>query len=322
MVKLQIQFSEPPICFFSVKLNSKFIKCVLAIITHQQPVSHHFVILKITFYRNLNESHLVSFFVGNADHEQQLLGEDRWLYEFPKQFPIEQPEDCLIAADPLQNELLYADLTQLAGIEPVMIMNPAVEGIDNNLSTVIATPSLNPSSLNDQTANIRNWLSDCSTGHNGESSANEDAAHSVKTHSSSSTHSRSTPNTGHQRKDQSQHHDDVDISQISKDELKRLKNTEAARQSRKRKFEHTKTLEMQRDHLDARNRQLERDNAVLLSQADGYVQRISSLEKQISDLHAVLAAFGMKLTQQPQQQLSPTFSRVPSVMIQKEKLNT
>lgn len=79
----------------------------------------------------------------------------------------------------------------------------------------------------------------------------------------------------------------------NKARLKRMRNTESARQSRRRKVEKLKTLETEVEELQLRNRQLERDNIILKAENGSYNRRIDSLEKQIAELHGVLSAFGV-----------------------------
>ena len=79
---------------------------------------------------------------------------------------------------------------------------------------------------------------------------------------------------------------------VSKAELKRMKNTEAARQSRRRKNDLLRGLESKVDEVESRNKELERDNAILKTENTGYFRRIEALEKQVDELHNVLLAFG------------------------------
>ena len=84
----------------------------------------------------------------------------------------------------------------------------------------------------------------------------------------------------------------LDTTGLSKAQIKRMKNTEAARQSRRRKTERLKTLESQVGDLEESNRNLERDNVVLRNENKNYQSRIQALEKQVEELHGVLLAFG------------------------------
>ncbi len=84
------------------------------------------------------------------------------------------------------------------------------------------------------------------------------------------------------------------IADMTKAQVKRMKNTEAARQSRRRKLEHLRTLESQIKDLEECNRTLERENAVVRTENNSYARRIESLERQVDELHNLLLAFGSR----------------------------
>jgi hypothetical protein len=85
---------------------------------------------------------------------------------------------------------------------------------------------------------------------------------------------------------------DAASSSMTKADLKRLKNTESARQSRRRKNELLAGLEVKVAELENRNKDLERDNAILKTENASYFRRIEALERQVEELHRVLMAFG------------------------------
>lgn len=87
---------------------------------------------------------------------------------------------------------------------------------------------------------------------------------------------------------------------ISKAEMKRMKNTEAARQSRRRKNELLSCLEEKVVELETRNKEVERDNAILKTENAGYFRRIEALERQVNELHHVLMAFGANIVKRSQ----------------------
>ena len=81
---------------------------------------------------------------------------------------------------------------------------------------------------------------------------------------------------------------------LSKDDMKRIKNTEAARLSRKRKTDKMQHLEEQVTNLSTRNNELEKHNFVLRNENAGCICRIKALEKQISELHGVIVSLGTR----------------------------
>jgi hypothetical protein len=90
-----------------------------------------------------------------------------------------------------------------------------------------------------------------------------------------------------------------DVNAAEKALLKRQKNTEAARQSRKRKVELMKTMEQKVSELEERNRELEKRNAVLSTENGSSVKRIEALERQVDELHGVLMAFSEQDNKRP-----------------------
>ena len=85
------------------------------------------------------------------------------------------------------------------------------------------------------------------------------------------------------------------FSNMSPDEVKRMKNTEAARRSRARKLEKINSLDNQVAKLSNENSQLKTRLAVFStekqvwkSKEDEYKYRIEVLEKQLLDAHSVL----------------------------------
>jgi predicted RNase H-like nuclease (RuvC/YqgF family) len=74
--------------------------------------------------------------------------------------------------------------------------------------------------------------------------------------------------------------------------IKRMKNTQAARESRKRKVEHMRQIETRVKDIEDHNKDLERENAVLKTENNGQSKRITALERQVEELHSVLMAFG------------------------------
>jgi hypothetical protein len=96
------------------------------------------------------------------------------------------------------------------------------------------------------------------------------------------------------------HNDDDDDSEImlanneavTKADIKRMRNTEAARLSRRRKNDKLHQLQAQVSDLSETNRELERQNMLLKSENQSAQMRVNALEKQVEELHNVLLAFG------------------------------
>jgi recombination DNA repair RAD52 pathway protein len=79
---------------------------------------------------------------------------------------------------------------------------------------------------------------------------------------------------------------------LNKADIRRMRNTEAARQSRRRKTEQLRSMELKMAEMEESNKTLEHANTVLKTQNEGYADRIKLLEKQMEEMMGVLLAFG------------------------------